>query len=212
MTDPVTTTSAPATTTTVTTPAAPATTATSTTTTSAPGTTPAATDGGPKVGAPETYTDWTLPQGATLSVEQKTEFSTYAKGLNLTQEQAQKHLDRELKIRNDVESSVVSQQQAAVAKLSTDWKAATQADPEIGGDKLQGTLATAVKARDAFGSPSLIKMLDDSGMGNNPEVIRFFAKVGAAMSEDKIVQGGKPAAADTEQAKLQRMYPSMFQK
>lgn len=163
-------------------------------------------------GAPEKYGDFKLPEGTKLEAAELTDFQTFAKSQNLTQEQAQSLLDRTLKTRTDTEASVVAKQQAMVKQLSTDWKTQTQADPEIGGDKLTATLATAVKARDAFGSPALIKILDDSGMGNHPEVVRFFAKVGAAMSEDKHVQGGKAATDNTEAARMARMYPSMVGK
>lgn len=163
-------------------------------------------------GAPEKYADFKLPDGVKLEATELTDLQTYAKANGFTQVQAQAVLDRTLKTRTDAETSVVQKQQEAVKQLSTDWKAATQADAEIGGDKLTATLATAVKARDAYGSPELIKILNDSGMGNHPEVVRFFAKVGAAMSEDKHVQSGKSVAANTDEARAARMYPSMVGK
>jgi hypothetical protein len=177
----------------------------------------AATDGSAAVkpvGAPEKYTDFKLPDGVKLDAAEVTELQTYAKTHNLTQEQAQALVDRTVKTRGDTEAALVAKQQEAVKQLATDWKAATQADKEIGGDNLTATLATAVKARDAFGSPELIRILNDSGMGNHPEVVRFFAKVGKAMGEDKFVQGSANSgtAANPEAARAARMYPSMAQK
>lgn len=166
------------------------------------------------VGAPEKYADFKLPDGVKLDATEVTDLQTYAKTHNLTQEQAQALVDRTLKTRGDTEASVIAKQQEAVKQLATDWKTQTQADKEIGGDNLTATLATAVKARDAFGSPELIRILNDSGMGNHPEVVRFFAKVGKAMSEDKFVQGSANSgtAANPEAARAARMYPSMAQK
>lgn len=165
-------------------------------------------------GAPEKYGDFKLPEGVKLEAADVTELQTYAKTHNLTQEQAQALVDRTLKTRGDTETAVIAKQQEAVKQLATDWKTQTQADKEIGGDNLTASLATAVKARDAFGSPELIRILNDSGMGNHPEVVRFFAKVGKAMSEDKFVQGTANGgnAANPEAARAARMYPSMAQK
>lgn len=174
----------------------------------------AATDGSAtvaKVGAPEKYGDFKLPDGVKLEAADVTELQAYAKTHNLTQEQAQALVDRTVKTRTDTETAVIAKQQEAVKQLATDWKTQTQADKEIGGDNLTASLATAVKARDAFGSPELIRILNDSGMGNHPEVVRFFAKVGKAMSEDKFVQGTASGgtAANPEAARAARMYPSM---
>jgi hypothetical protein len=166
------------------------------------------------VGAPDKYADFKLPDGVTLDASEVTDLQTYAKTNNLTQEQAQAVLDRTLKTRSDTEASVVAKQAEALKTMSTEWKATTQADKEIGGDALQANLATAVKARDAFGSPALIQILNDSGMGNHPEVVRFFVKVGKAMSEDKFVQGNANSgtAANPDAARAARMYPSMAPK
>jgi len=161
------------------------------------------------VGAPEKYADFKLPDGVKLDAADVTELQTYAKTHNLTQEQAQALVDRQLKTQTDTEAKVVAKQAEAVKALANDWKAATQADKDIGGEKLTATLATAVKARDAFGSPELIRILNDSGMGNHPEVVRFFAKVGQAMSEDKFVQSGKGTPGNTEADRAARTYPSM---
>jgi hypothetical protein len=42
-----------------------------------------------------------------------------------------------------------------------------------------------------FGTPELKAALEQTGMGNHPELVRLFAKVGKAMGEDSLVAGGK---------------------
>ena len=49
-------------------------------------------------------------------------------------------------------------------------------------------MAYVAKARDTFGTPELAKFLDDTRIGNKVEVVKFFAKVGKAMSEDTFVK------------------------
>ncbi len=78
-----------------------------------------------------------------------------------------------------------------------EWKAQAQSDPEFGGAKLEETLVSARKGLAFAATPALAELIESSGLGNHPEFIRMFAKVGAALSEDKIVTGnGSPAAKE----------------
>ena len=45
------------------------------------------------------------------------------------------------------------------------------------------------KAIETFGTPELRSLLDSTGMGNHPEVVRLALKIGKAISEDTIVRG-----------------------
>lgn len=67
------------------------------------------------------------------------------------------------------------------------WLATAEADPEIGGPQWKGSIVTAAKALDGLGfekgSPFRV-LLDDSGLGNHPEMIRAWVKVGKAIGED----------------------------
>ena len=78
-------------------------------------------------------------------------------------------------------------------------------DAEIGGDKLPENLAVARKALETFGTPELKALLNESGLGNHPEVIRFFYRSGKAISEDRVIRGGA-AGQPTDPAK--RMFPN----
>jgi len=41
-----------------------------------------------------------------------------------------------------------------------------------------------------FGSPNLIKTLDETGFGDHPELIRLLSKIGKTMKEDDFVLPG----------------------
>lgn len=146
------------------------------------GTTPA--------GAPEAYT-FTAPEGLALDDAVIADFSRVAKELNLTQDAAQK-LVSELAPKL-AEQTLAAQTQAYQAQVES-WLTATKSDKEIGGDKLNENLAVAKKALDAFGTPELRKYLDDTGLGNHPEIVRAFYKVGQAISEDRMVPSGAQGA------------------
>ena len=137
-------------------------------------------------GAPEQYADFQLPEGVTLSAEQVGEVQALAKEFNLPQDKAQKLVETMLKQGQSAEAAM----QARFDQGRKDWETATRNDKEIGGDKLDDSLATAKKALETFGTQELRAILDASGLGNHPEVVRAFARVGAAISEDRLVTGG----------------------
>lgn len=136
-------------------------------------------------GAPEEYADFTMPEGIELDTELTDQFKATAKELNLTQDQAQKVIELGAAMRQrDAE---------AIVALREDWITQTKSDPEIGGDKLDATLATAKRAVSAYGSQQFIDLLNQSGLGNHPEVVRFMANVGKTVAEDnKVVTNGNP--------------------
>ena len=55
--------------------------------------------------------------------------------------------------------------------------------------QLAHVLGHAQKALDTFASKEFREFLDSTGLGNHPEMVRAFAKVGKLMSEDSFVTG-----------------------
>lgn len=138
-------------------------------------------------GAPDEYAEFTMPEGVELQPEITAEFKAFAKEANLPQGKAQAVVDMGVKLMQ----SWTDQAVAAHTAERASWREASQTDAEFGGKKLTESLAAAVKARDAFGTPELKTVLDAYGLGDHPEMIRFFAKVGKAVSEDSFVKPGK---------------------
>ena len=58
------------------------------------------------------------------------------------------------------------------------------------GAEYDAKLEKTKKAVAEFGGDELKTLLDESGLGNNPIMIEAFHKIGAAMSEDKLISGG----------------------
>jgi hypothetical protein len=160
----------------------------------ADGTEPRADD---KPTVPEKY-EFSAPDGAELNPEVMGKFEGLAKELGLSQEAAQKVVD------------VMGPQMAAVQKaqieaVKTQWAESARTDKEFGGEKLAENLAVAKKALDAFGTPELHTLLNDSGLGNHPEIIRAFFKAGQKISGSNFVQGGTSPASTSAAATL---YPN----
>ncbi|ECG8608162.1 peptidase [Salmonella enterica subsp. salamae serovar 47:z:e,n,x,z15] len=136
-------------------------------------------------GAPEKY-EFQAAEGVELDTEALKDFEPVARELNLTNEQAQKLVDAYPKI-----LAGVQQRQAEAWQQTTEqWAADVKADKEIGGDKLTSNLSAAQRALDQFGTPYLKEYLNTTGLGNHPDLVKTFVKIGKAMSEDGMVSGG----------------------
>lgn len=148
---------------------------------------------------PEKY-EFTMPDGVELDTAAAEEFSALAKELKLSQADAQRIADVASKM----------QQKQAETHVATvkGWADSCKTDKEFGGDNLDQNLSVARKAIDTFGSPELKALLNTSGLGNHPEVVRFAFKAGKAISEDGFIKAG--ARVPTPESSLEkRLYPDM---
>ena len=87
---------------------------------------------------------------------------------------------------------IAARQNEQIAAVKQGWFDASKADKEFGGVALEQNLGIAKKALDEFGTPELNALLTSTGLGNNPEVIRFFYRAGKSISQDKMVTGSAP--------------------
>ena len=131
---------------------------------------------------PEKY-EFKAPEGREFDQAVIDQFSEVAKELKLTQEGAQKVIDK-------LGNAFAEKQTNTLEAAKTEWVKSATADKEFGGEKLNENLATAKKALDTFGTPELRALLNESGLGNHPEIIRAFYRAGKQISEDRFVPGG----------------------
>jgi hypothetical protein len=148
---------------------------------------------------PEKY-EFKMPDGMQVDPAAAEQLSGIAKELKLTAEQAQKLAD--------VGAAMTQRQVEAHAKTVSEWADSVRSDKEIGGDALTENLVFARKTIDSFGSPELRSLLDSSGLGNHPEMVKLAVRVGKAISEDKFV-AGRVAPSTTGNETIDAMYPSM---
>ena len=98
-------------------------------------------------------------------------------------------------------------------KQGETWAKEIEADPELGGAKLKETGMLARRAIRQYGGEPLAQFLEESGLGNNPVLVRAFRAVGAAMSEDDSTVPKDGAATPPPldaKAQLIRDYPNSF--
>lgn len=141
-----------------------------------------------------------MPEGIELDKSGTEEFVAIAKELKLPQDAAKKLVDLEVKrIRAGQEQHTA---------LVESWAEQVKADKDLGGEKLDENLAVARKAIDTFGTPELKGLLNSTGLGNHPEVVRLAYKIGKAISEDGFVRG-QPKSGATESDLAKSLFPSM---
>lgn len=101
-------------------------------------------------------------------------------------------------------AAAMQNQQTAMQEQAKQWIDDFRADREFGGDRFDASLADARKALATFDAGGVISsMLAQTGYGNNPDVLRIFARVGAALGEDRLI--GKSGGA-AEKPLWDRLY------
>lgn len=145
-------------------------------------------------GPPEKY-ELTVPEGSTVDAPLMEKFEATVKEMGLTNEQAQKLVD--LYSNKQVELG------KAFASTVEQWRAELKADPNY-----QETFGFARKGMQ-FGDPEFQQLVSMPGWGDNPIMVRFLAKIGKAVGEDRFIEGGG-ARADADP--LQSLFPTMYPK
>ena len=141
----------------------------------------------------------TAPEGVVIDGETSAAFSALSKELALSQEQSQKIVDR-------IAPMIAGQQAKARDAALAEWETAAKSDPEYGGDRLNESLGVAKKALNQLGTSGLRELLNSTGLGSHPEIIRLLYKAGKALSEDAIAPQTANAPTQTDPARV--MFPN----
>lgn len=128
------------------------------------------------------YKDLKLADGVAVDEAQMANFKALAKENGLSAQAAQAVLDFE-----------AQRLTAAAEQAANVWKEQTQKEY---GDKLPTVLATAARAVDKFGGAELRELLNQTGLGNHPVVVKTFHNAGALLREDASVPSNGAASAD----------------
>ncbi len=146
--------------------------------------------------------EFALPEGMALDAGLAEAMSPVLKDIGLTRGQAQA-LAGALAAHRQAEAGSGAKEWA---DIQTGWVDSARRDAEIGGSRWDASVATAQAALSRFGTPGLRSFLMESGGGNHPEVIRFMARVGNAIADDRPESGGGGAGQTLEAAHL--LFPS----
>lgn len=145
------------------------------------------------IGAPEKFEAYDIPEGVQMNEATTKELNDMAKSMNLSQVGVQQLVNLHVK-------SIQEQGDAAQAQfnqLKDEWAQETKTDLGAEFDKEMGMVRKTVQK---FGTPELLQLMDDTGIGNHKAMVLFMRKVGKAIAEDVPVPGagaaGNRSAAD----------------
>jgi hypothetical protein len=82
------------------------------------------------------------------------------------------------------------------------WKETLKTDKEIGGDKAAEAAELSKRVLEKFGGPDLINALELTNLGNYPELIRCFSRIGRAMDSDKLILGNEAVSSPKSREEL----------
>lgn len=147
-------------------------------------------EGDKKVG--EIVYDLKLPKDSVLDSVALEEISQYAKGKGYTQEQAQELVNRE----NDAVLDYQQRQNEVLAAKKKEWYDQVISDKEIGGESFNQNIEYAHRVLQKYMPKEIIDFLDSSGLGNHPELVKGFVRIGKAMQPDKLLKGLTAASSN----------------
>ena len=152
-------------------------------------------------GAPESYEDFTLPEGFALADDDREALVAFGRAHNLSQSAAQEALDLATAHVQKLSSSLQADAEARIAQ----WAEQAKTDPLVGGAGYESNVKVAQDAIAKFGDPDLKQAFEEYGLGNHPAFIRFAYRVGKATGEGGFVHGQgneQPAKPANKEAAL----------
>ena len=154
--------------------------------------------------------DIKLPEGTQLPAEFLEGLQKTFHEAGMTQENAQKIITQTAPIIAQAEKAAAEKQVADIMAYRDSAEkeniAALKADPEIGGNKFTESCAIAQKALRAFGSETLLKKLEDTRLGSDPDFFKLCYNVGQKISEAGVTQATPDSGS--QQSLSQRWFGS----
>lgn len=149
---------------------------------------------------PTEYVDFAVPEGFETIPSLMEEFKTTAKGLKLSQDQAQSLINLQVKA-NQTQAENWGRQRR-------DWRQGIETDAEFGGQNWQRTVSEAKAALDVHDpSGELRTLLVQSGFEDNPAVLKFLARAGKGYLKEANVITSRGAGAQDEKSLMDRLWP-----
>ncbi len=154
---------------------------------------------------PEKY-DLKPPKDSKLDAKDVDAIAEFAKANKLPADVAQALLEQ----KNADREAYVEGLRNQVQEEQKGWLEAFEKDPEIGGAKAKENAQLVKQVHAKFASPEFVKIMEETGYGNNPEYNRMIIRIlkAANFSEDKLVVNGEPAKQPVKDP-AKAMFPDM---
>ncbi len=145
------------------------------------------------------FIPFALPEDIEIDHEILTAFRPVAADLGLDQDQAQALVDfyaaQVEGLSSRLGSSVMHDHDTYIGESRKEWAAAARKDEEIGGVRHQHAVGVAQNALRQVATPDLVSILAETGLGDHPEIIRLFYRIGTRIGEDPVMSGGRGHAS-----------------
>lgn len=164
-----------------------------------------APQGDAKTTVPETY-DFKLPEGFTLAAEDSAKITEFGKSKQFSNSDMQSLIDMHVGKVTEIYKGI----EAARVSEVTGWFESAKKDPELAGqafNELAPNMETARQAYAKFATPELRAHMDKTGLGNHPEMLRMFLRIGKLTAEDTRVAESTEPTGLSESAR--KIFPSM---
>ena len=145
----------------------------------------------------------TVPKDGVVDATGVEGVKAFAKANGLSQEVAQKAVDHTNAV---LVAERARQAEANLESFQTlvleTWPAEIKADKEFGGEHYDATIVECKRAADKFCTPAEREILNKTGWGNHPLLIRMMARVGRVMADDTIITGGQGGGGEKNAAQI----------
>lgn len=166
---------------------------------------------------PPVYDPFTVPEGLTLDTARVSEFTKQLAELEqsgkvpheLVQQFGQKAVDMYVTEVKKATDALTQTYVKAWEDQKVAWKDSFLKDPEIGGNRWQTTVDSAQGFIRTHGGTTeqqteFRNLMESSGLGNHPVMIRLLANANRTMAEGKQLAASKPAPV--QKSKVETMY------
>lgn len=153
-----------------------------------------------KVGRPESADKYeinkgTLPETMAWDDQFFNSFREAAHQAGLTTKQAQQMTDWYTRSMWDTDKSNIAAANETMKALEVEW-----------GGAYKRNLALSQRAAAEYGGPEMVDFLEKSGLGNNPVLVKFFARLGHEMLESSLIgEGGDLVGAEGAKAQIDKI-------
>ena len=146
-----------------------------------------------------------------FSAEDNTKLNDVFKKAKLSQEQADILLNAYHGDITNLGQQFDNELQTAIVNQRNTWANQVKADSELGGQNFANTKLNIGRVMQQFGTPELKNFLNQSGLGYNPDFVRFMNKVGTMIGNDSNFinsNGAIPTEQERHEQMLRNLYPN----
>tara|TARA_R110000764_G_C11029370_1_gene385297 strand:- start:13014 stop:13745 length:732 start_codon:yes stop_codon:yes gene_type:complete len=169
-------------------------------------------------GVPDRYdfdlTDKLKEAGFEVDEGKFEKFSEAAKEMGLSQAQFQSIIEYQFEQTQGETAGAVEHWENRVQG----WRDTARTDKDFGGENYDANVKQVAQTLQKFGDADLTALVrspsednpDGLAIGNNPAFLRFVNRISKVLSDPQLVLGEDVQKSDATEAKLRRMYPSMY--